>query len=264
MARQTGVIKFTGSLADLSGYKADGVHILRTKGGASAEQIANGENFARTRENMSEFSAISRVGKMIRDGFATTKGSWDRYVTGRLVKILKQVNLMDTTEKRGYRGVLITESKEKLLGFQFNKGSNVDSVIRVPYSVSVATDRDEATLSVPAMQPGSQLSFPSGATHARVIVALVAIADYVFNYDTSEYEPAAAGLETQNTVAYSGYLDLSAPITATTLVAALPTAGALDAAASLVVMIGVQFYQEVGGEYYPFSQGDALKIAQVA
>ena len=260
MARQSGVIKFTGTLADLSGYKdGKGGHILRTKGGATAEQIANGENFARTRENNAEFGAVAKVGKFIRDALATTKGSWDTYVTGRLVKLLKQINLLDESEKRGQRAVLLTASPSRLLNFQFNAGSNVDSVIRVPYTVTPNADRNKVVWALPAMTPGVQLAFPTGATHARFILAAVAISDYSYDADTSEYAQLVDVVK-ENAIVYSDYLDLSEPIDATTVTATLPTEDPLPADATLISVIGVQFYQEVGAEFYPFAQKDALKI----
>lgn len=264
MARQSGVIKFTGQLADLSGYKdGQGNHILRTKGGATKEQIETGENFARTRENMSEFAGVSKIGKYLRDALASTKRSWDRYVTGRLVKVFKAVNLLDDSEARGQRAILVSQAPERLIGFQFNSGANVDSVIRAPFSVTNNADRNEGTFSIPAVSPGISLSFPTGATHARYICAAMALPDFIYNPDTGEYAPAA-DVSSEVTVINSAYLDLSAEVPATDVVASLPGGVALPADASLVVAVGIQYYQEIGGTFYPFAQKDAIKIGLVA
>lgn len=263
MARQSGVIKFTGSLGDVSGYKdGQGNHIIRTKGGATAEQIATGENFARTRENMAEFSGVSKMGKYIRDAMAATKRSWDRYVTGRLVAQLKQVNLLDDSEARGQRAILVTAAPEALVGFQFNSGSNLDSVLRVPFTVTANAGRNEATFEVPAVDPGVNLAVPSGATHVRYICAAMALPDFIYNEGTGQYEPAA-DVATLLTVIHSSYLDLGSAIAATDVVAALPGSPTMAPEVSLCAVIGVQYYQEVSGNYYPFAQQDAIKIGGV-
>ena len=65
-------------------------------------------------------------------------------------------------------------------------------------------------------------------------------------------------------VAYSGYLDLSAAIaTSTVVTATLPGSPIITADASVLFCIGIEFYQQVGPNYYLFNSGNALKVADI-
>ena len=49
MARQKGIIKFTGKIGDLSFYKSKDGFLALEKGGVEADRIKNDPAFARTR-----------------------------------------------------------------------------------------------------------------------------------------------------------------------------------------------------------------------
>lgn len=51
MAKLKGILKIEGTLDELTFYKTQDGHLVKTKGGVSAERIANDPNFQRTREN---------------------------------------------------------------------------------------------------------------------------------------------------------------------------------------------------------------------
>ncbi len=55
MARQGGLLKVVGKLDDLSFYKSADGFLVRTKGGVSADRIANDPTFQRISENGAEF-----------------------------------------------------------------------------------------------------------------------------------------------------------------------------------------------------------------
>lgn len=57
MAKLKGILKIEGTLDELTFYKTQDGHLVKTKGGVSADRIANDPNFQRTRENGSEFEA---------------------------------------------------------------------------------------------------------------------------------------------------------------------------------------------------------------
>jgi len=61
MAKQIGPNKFQGRIDNQVFYKSQDGFLVKGKGGASADRIANDPSFARTRENYSEFSAASRA-----------------------------------------------------------------------------------------------------------------------------------------------------------------------------------------------------------
>jgi hypothetical protein len=56
MAKLKGILKIEGTLQDMTFYKTQDGHLVKTKSGVSADRIANDPAFARTRENGTEFA----------------------------------------------------------------------------------------------------------------------------------------------------------------------------------------------------------------
>ena len=71
MARLKGLIKIEGTLDELTFYKTQDGHLVKTKSGVSGDRIANDPTFQRTRENGSEFGAAAASGKLLRDAVRT-------------------------------------------------------------------------------------------------------------------------------------------------------------------------------------------------
>jgi hypothetical protein len=55
-------------------------------------------------------------------------------------------------------------------------------------------------------------------------------------------------------------LDLYAPVPATTLTATLPVGATPTVNVTVLQCIGIEFYQQVGGNYYLFASGNCLKV----
>jgi hypothetical protein len=266
MARQTGPLKYTGTIGDIRHFKIKGLKgaYAGMIGGPSAEQIATAPEFARTRENMNEFGACALVGKALRVGLASVLSNMsDPQVTGRLTAIMKKINLEDGSEARGQRAVLVSATPQYLVDFEFNRNRSLDGTLNAPYTITASAGRDSSTVAVPVFNPMNLLSIPSGATHFRIINAIAVLSDYVYNADTKTYEPTDPTLDKLNAVAYSDYLPVDALSTVQTIVATLPGTPTLTASASVINAIGIEFYQEVNTNYYVFNQGNAMKIKQV-
>jgi len=117
MARQVGTFKIRGTIGDLTFYQIRGQHFVRSKGGVDGNRIKNDPNFARTRENMSEFGRAGKDGKLIRDSLRTLmEKASDSLVTSRLTAKLMEVVKSDTKNVRGERSVEKCD-KQLLKGF---------------------------------------------------------------------------------------------------------------------------------------------------
>lgn len=92
MAQQKGIIKIEGTLGDLTFYKSQDGHLVKSKGGVSAERIATDPTFARTRENGQEFANAAKAGKLLRDAFRVMMlTASDGRVTSRLTKLMTEI-----------------------------------------------------------------------------------------------------------------------------------------------------------------------------
>ena len=67
MAKQTSIITLNGNVGGLSFYKTKDGHMAREKGGVSKDRIMNDPKYARTRENLKEFTENIRTVKLVQD-----------------------------------------------------------------------------------------------------------------------------------------------------------------------------------------------------
>ena len=263
MARQKGVIKYVGTLGDIRHFKIKGQegYFAGMVGGPSGDQVNTAPEFERTRENMNEFGASAKAGKSVRAGLSQVmKQMSDSQVTGRLTSIMKKINLEDQTEARGYRKIEISTQRRYLKGFEFNKNTSFNGILNAPYSLTHTVGRESGELVVDAFNPVNLVNAPSGTTHFRLITSLSVVSDFEYNATTNSYDPMDAVLNEVNDIQYSDFLDLYAPVPATTVSATLP-GGVLPTANTTVLQcVGIEFYQLVGANYYLFSSGNCLRV----
>jgi hypothetical protein len=266
MAKQKGHIKYVGTLGEVRHFKIKGNegYFAGLKGGPTAEQIKTAPGFIRTRENMSEFAACAMAGKAVRIGLsALMKQMTDSQFTGRLTAIMKKINIEDGSEARGQRAILISQQPQYLRGLDFNRNISLNGVLSAPFTLTANVDRNESTLSLPSFNPLNFLNIPSGASHFRIINAVSVVSDFVYNSATGAYEPDEPILNEASNIAYSGFIPVDAVTSLITVTATLPGSPTLSSNVAVLGSIGIEFYQEVGGNYYLFNAGNALKVQEV-
>src|SRR5690606_7424473 len=129
MARQKGHVKYQGTIGDIRHFKIKGMdgYFAGLKGGPTANQIKTAPEFARTRENMSEFGGSAKAAKALRLGLGSNVSKFtDSTFTGRLTAFMKQINLKDTTGVRGKRAIKISQNRDVLKNIVFRKGVSFD------------------------------------------------------------------------------------------------------------------------------------------
>jgi hypothetical protein len=263
MAKQKGHIKYVGTLGEVRHFKIKGNegYFAGLKGGPTAEQIKTAPGFIRTRENMSEFGACANAGKSVRVGLSSLmKQMADNQFTGRLTAIMKKINIEDGSEARGQRAILVSLQPQYLKGLDFNRNISFNGVFNAPFTLTPNGARNETTLSIPAFNPLNFISVPSGATHFRVLNALSVISDFIYNAVTGAYEPADSDLNEVSNIAYSAYTPVDAVTSQIDVVATLPNSPTMNTNVTAIGSIGIEFYQQVGVNFYLFNAGNAMKI----
>jgi len=267
MAKQTGLVRYSGTMGGVRHFKIKGLQgdFAGLVGGPNGDQILTAPEFERTRENMNEFGGCATAGKSVRVAPSQIiKQMSDPQMTGRLTAVMKKINPEDQTEARGYRAILISQERQYLTGFAFDKNVSLEGVFVAPYTLSHTPSRDSGTLTVPAFNPANLINAPAGATHFRLIHALACVSDFEYNDTTGVYEPIDAANNELSDIQYSGYIDLSSPVaTSTVVTSTLPGSPTLSADVSVLQCIGIEFYQQVGANYYLFNSGNALKIQEI-
>jgi len=249
MARLKGLLKIEGTLDELTFYKSQDGHLVKTKGGVSANRIASDPNFQRTRENNSEFGSMAQAGKLLRNVVRTLMmTASDGRVTARLTQLMSIIKNLDTTSIRGSRsvGVGIADplALAQLKNFNFNISAILSSILYKPYVVTPAT----GVIDITGLVPVNDIAFPSGATHLSIRGAF-AVIDFANN--TSEIE-------------YTNVENL--PIDGTVTTVTLTPAGVPAGAGTKMYFLAIEFFQEVNGVQYSMKNGsyNSLSIVEVA
>ena len=135
MARYKSILQFRGSLDGLVFYQLNGVPVVRKKSGFDKNSFKTKDNYARVRENSSEFGHCSKVGKMLRHAVRPfSEKSGNQFLYQSFAKLMTHIKDLDSYSDRGQRSVaqgLKTEAGKKLLAnFVFGKVNSVKGFIR--------------------------------------------------------------------------------------------------------------------------------------
>ncbi|ERJ57338.1 hypothetical protein [Sphingobacterium paucimobilis] len=249
MARLEGLIKMKGQIGDLTFFKTkDGSYQVRMKGGVSGERIATDPRFQRTRENGAEFGRAAAASKKMRDQLRELfEQNVDSRISQRLSSRMSAVIKADSVNERGERRVL-AENLPMLTGLECNTTASLTTVFYGKLQYAYDRTGGEATLTTGAFSPRSKIARLEGATHARFSLAVL--------------EYSADSEDVPVVVESSPYIDvLSMGPEQVDLTAALTA----DPAKAVIVLVGIGYFQEVNGAYYPLANGlyNALTFAAV-
>jgi hypothetical protein len=250
-----------GRVGDLQFYESDGKKLIRENSSITRERILNAPEFRRTRENMQEFGGAAAAGKALRKSFAKVMGSFkDRSITARTLQVLRSIIGKDAGV-RGQRALSISTYRHMLVGFQFDKRTPFGSVFQGDYSVVVPASRDSATITFPDFSPDAVVRAPAGASHFRIVMAIGVLSDHVFDGSSSSYAALEPDLALLNANTTSAIFPLGAPfIPSFSLSAALTPAPTMSGIVSLAVVIGVEFFDNIGADYYVLAAGNGMMI----
>jgi hypothetical protein len=245
MARQNGIIKLKGTIGDISFYKTTDGHLAREKGGVDASRIKNDPAFQRTRENGSEFGRAGKGGKVIRNAIRLLlQNAKDKRVVSRLTTDLLKVVKTDTTNERGLR-TIEAGNFALLKGFEFNVNGKLGATLFADYRASFDRVTGEATVNIPPFTPTIRIAAPAGTTHFKVVMGLASLnfSEESFKFDNQQ--TAIVPYDANDTAE----IDLTAAIAA-------------NSTEPVVMVLGVEFYQQVNGQMYPLKNGsyNALSV----
>lgn len=249
MARQKGIIKLKGTLGDITFYRTSDGYMAREKGGISAERMRIDPAFQRTRENMAEFGRAGKAGKVLRRSIQKLIASvTDRRMVSRLTKEMVTVIQMDAVNPRGLRNVIDGEA-ELLTGFDFNISGKLSTTLLVPYEATLDRTTGVASVTLPAYNPQISIAGPSGSTHYEIVSGAMAIDFEAEKFKSSTTETGILPINSITT----------APVELENTIPANSTH-------PLFLVLGISFYQEVNGEFYPLKNGsyNALQIIEVS
>lgn len=249
MAKLKGLLKMEGTLNELIFYKTQDGYLVRSKGGISAQRIANDANFQRTRESGAEFGRCSTAGKWLRSAVSNLLvGASDNRVISRLTQVMIQIKNYDTTSARGERkvavGIANPVAPALLKGFDFNEKAALSAVLSAPFTVAGAT----GAINIPALVPSRDVVFPSGVTHIGLKSAYVVV-DFSNGNSAIEYSPI-----------------INLPVDGINRAVTLTPSGVPAGEGTKFYLLLIEFFQEINGVQCSLKDGggNVLTIVDVA
>ena len=259
MAYLTGIIQYLGSFKSIRHWKNanDPTIYAGEKGGANGDQIKNNAAFERTRENMSEFKGCGMVVKSIRLGLQQLIPEYtDTRFTGRLVALVKLINLSDDVGIRGKRAISISLNRPILKTLNLHEKRKIDYELKRCIKSSHPESRVEATITVNGLNPSPDL-VPGNPQYYRVVNHLNIISDYIYSENKRGYEQLTLS-NGKFTYVYSDYTPINTPLSAA-LKAAFPEGTVLTESDTVMQCVGIEYYIRSGSDgYILYSRGSML------
>nr|WP_254085435.1 hypothetical protein [Dawidia cretensis] len=250
MAKQTGILKFTGKLGNrVYYYHRYFGYLVRKITSVDAHRIRTDPAFARVHKHNVEFGVCAHAVKLLRAAFHPLFATLaDSRMTSRLTSAMLAVLHADNQHLLGRR-VLTVENMSSLKGFEFNNNTRLHSVLMGTHTAAIDRKTKTCTVSLQACPTGQFVKAPKAATHFQLTMGIAAInhrsGQYVLHTQTGP--PQAVSTRSHNSI---------------TLINPLPPVEG----GTVLMTLGVEFFQYVNGILCPLRdrQQQALAIVLVA
>jgi hypothetical protein len=264
MSKYDSLFEVRGKIGAITFRKVRGALVVGRTSKIDAQRIAKSKEFKRTRENNREFKGSANAGKSLRMGLANvTKRFADSVFSSRLTAAFNLMVRSDTGI-RGQRPILVVTHKSHLIGTDFEGNLPLAAVFVAPRTLTVNAGRNSVTLDIPTFSIDDLITAPDGATHWRVVLAIVSLSDHEPDAQGKGYVPVNVALNSLSGQDESAWNLVSGTLAAPMqLVATLPNNPVMTATTGLVACVGIEFSQAVGSNYYVFAQKNAMRIEEV-
>jgi hypothetical protein len=162
MAKLKDGVQFTGTIGNMTAYKRVGSDeiFLRKKGGPTKAQIKKSPAFERTRQQNSEFTALSKAAGSIRKALVPVKHLTVENFTAKLVALCRVIQQLEKVNDLGNRSVLISAQRQLLEGFRLCSRHPFPAVVTSPLHCSIDRAAKGAVIQLPQLIPDLNLLLP--------------------------------------------------------------------------------------------------------
>lgn len=264
MSQYSSLFKVRGNLGGANWYKKDGKIRVREITGVDAERFKSDDAFKKTRLHNQEWGAALKLAHEWRRSMpAIAKLFADRSFSARAGGALFRM-LQAGPGNWGERNIEVVSNRQHLRSLELNQADSFRSRCGATFSLTPNGARNEVTLTMPVFDPGLYLTIPASARFFRITLGAYALSDMNWNNATGLYElvnPALSPLvDLQVSAALPVDTMLGAPVS---LTAILPGAPAVPATAGLIAMVGIEFLNQINGNYYRLESGNCMVIADI-
>jgi hypothetical protein len=263
MPQQAGLIKLKGKMSGITFYKMGDMYYAKTASGPGKEKILHDPAFVRTRENNSEFSGCAKVACAFRQTFSQVKNVSDGFISSRLTGLFKSIN-SKSDGVRGKRPISLSQHRERLAGFAFNKKAGVHNFFTGLLSVIHSSQRTDASITIEPVVLNNVLKAPAGATHVMFTQVLGVISDYSYNENLECYAPLDPAMNTTLRIINSDYISLQTKdVFSVKLETHLPTETEMPSYVSVVQCFCISFFQKTENDFELVPNGRVMNVLSV-
>jgi len=183
--------EMTGSIRGVSFYKQYGSDkvIMRTKGGATKDQIRKSPKFAKLRLHQTEWKGSVKMSRTLCSAMYHVKQLADFNVSASMNGFAKNLQALDTANPVGSRSIELSRYKYLLDEFQLNRTRSFGSILRINPAWEIMRDTMEARVEIPYMNTELQLVNPMNYPYFRLITSLGIVSDMFMDPETNVYIP---------------------------------------------------------------------------
>jgi hypothetical protein len=242
MASLTGPIPFLGSIGSISAYKRRDLDkvIIRTKGGATKEQIKKKPSFQNTRNLNKEWQGVTAMSRAIRQNIHLQKHLADYNFTGTINALCKKMEYADTINEFGKRSVLLSQCRYLLEGFSLNNRIIFDSVLRQPIECTLDRTNNSVQLKIPPIYPTINFINPGKNPLYRFVLMLGFVSDLVFETNINAYKTKVAELPAP-VFSNTEWVSVQKKAETAGIILQATKLNALDEAVTMIVSVGIEF-----------------------
>jgi hypothetical protein len=246
MGQQTGVVRIRGKVGNLTFAKTANGDEVRLSTSLTGDKMRKDKRFKRTRENWAEFARAGRAARLIRNAFAVaTKSIADARAYTRLATLALRVVKSDPTSSRGER-ILQLGDFSNFVDYEFNVNQSMRSTFKEQFELLIDRAAGTADINIPELIPEIAIAELEGSTHFKMTAAVAEL-----EWDTEDFVLDTA--ETSEMV-YGNQLEAAQSLNLTFPAGSTKT---------ILVALGVWFYQEVNGQFYALQDGGRNAMALV-
>jgi len=196
MAIVKGVLQLQGSLENVTYYTRRGSDqvIARTKRGPSKEKLATDPKYAGFRNHQKEWKGCAKFGSLTRYAFGGLHRVADYNLTPVLNGMGKRLMKLEPDTDPGKRHIRLSQHKQMLEGFNFNKKNPFNTVLRVGITGQIDRDNLLATVTIPCIKSDNDLVNIQRLPFFRLIIAIGTVSDMQYDETEEAYVPAVLGL----------------------------------------------------------------------
>lgn len=256
MAQVSGLFHVNGRVGNLTFYTRNGKTCVRLRGnGVSRSRIKYDPRMSHVRRNMSRFKGLAAGAKSFSSAIAALRDFRDSSMHSRAVSLFSRI-AKATDAHSSQPPLLVSQHKRLLKGFQLNKKLEFEKLCVLSEESARCTPQcvgGELTV-----MHCTREMFPT-ATHFRLVRALVVLSDTIFDKRIGKYVSVSPDIDGKHAVSRSGFIAFDKDRYDVTLRTILPVES-IPPSATVLELLGIEFFQKVNDDYLPFTKAKAMKI----